>query len=78
MDCIYFEDTFYIAKKTQFEQIIGLEEEYKHQANEVVTELASTNMFEGLEIISKQIELNPSIHKKLVRLTKLEITKTLT
>lgn len=71
IDCIYYEDTFYIAKKTQFEQIIGLEGEYKHQANEVVTELASTKMIEGLEIITKQIEENPSIHKKLVRLTKI-------
>src|SRR5690606_8621790 len=60
-----------IAKKTQFEQIIGLEEEYKNQAKEVVTALASTNMIEGLEIIAKQIEGNPSIHKKLVRLTKI-------
>lgn len=71
IDCIYFQDTFYIAKKTQFEQIIGLEEEYKIQAMEVVTELTSTKMIEGLEIISKQIDQNPSIHKKLVRLTKI-------
>ncbi|KZE74328.1 hypothetical protein AV926_02075 [Myroides marinus] len=71
IDCIYYVDTFYIVKKTQFEQIIGLEEEYKHLANEVVVELASTKMIEGLEIIEKQINENPSIHKKLVRLTKL-------
>lgn len=71
IDCIYYEETFYIAKKTQFEQIIGLEEEYKYQANEVVKELASTNMIEGLEIVTKSIEDNPSIHKKIVRLNKI-------
>lgn len=77
IDCIYFEDTFYITKKTQFEQIIGLEEEYRHQANEVLKELAATNMIEGLEIIGRQIEENPSIHKKLVRLAKIGNYKSL-
>lgn len=71
IDCIYYEETFYIAKKTQFEQIVGLEEEYKAQASEVIKELEDTNMIEGLEILKKQIDENPSIHKKLVRLSKI-------
>lgn len=71
VDCIYYEDTFYIAKKTQFEQIVGLEEEFKLQASGVVAELDATNMIEGLEILEKQVESNPSIHKKLVRLSKI-------
>ncbi len=71
VDCIFYEDTFYIAKKTQFEQIVGLEEEFKQQAADVITELEATNMIEGLEIMAKQIESNPAIHKKLVRLSKI-------
>lgn len=71
IDCIYYLDTFYITKKTQFEQIVGLEEEFKKQANEVISELESTNMIEGLEVLEKQIENNPSIHRKLVRLSKI-------
>lgn len=71
IDCIYYADTFYIAKKTQFEQIVGLEEEYKAQASEVIKELEDTNMIEGLEVLKKQIDENPSIHKKLVRLSKI-------
>lgn len=71
VDCIFYEDTFYIAKKTQFEQIVGLEEEFRIQASEVITELEATNMIEGLEILSRQIEVNPAIHKKLVRLSKI-------
>lgn len=71
VDCIFYEDTFYIAKKTQFEQIVGLEEEFKQQASDVISELEATNMIEGLEILAKQIESNPSIHKKLVRLSKI-------
>lgn len=71
IDCIYYADTFYIAKKTQFEQIVGLEEEYKAQASEVIKELEDTKMIEGLEVLKKQIDENPSIHKKLVRLSKI-------
>ena len=51
--------------------------EYKIQADSVVAELEATNMIEGLEIISRQIEENPSIHKKLVRLSKLGNYRTL-
>ncbi len=71
VDCIFYKDTFYIAKKTQFEQIVGLEEEFKQQAADVISELETTNMIEGLEIMAKQIESNPAIHKKLVRLSKI-------
>lgn len=71
VDCIFYEDTFYIAKKTQFEQIVGLEEEFRVQASEVIAELEATNIIEGLEILSRQIEANPAIHKKLVRLSKI-------
>lgn len=71
IDCIYYGETFYIAKKTQFEQIVGLEEEFKEQAKEVIKELENTKMIEGLEVIIKQIENNPSIHRKLVRLSKI-------
>lgn len=71
IDCIFYEDTFYIAKKTQFEQIVGLEEEFKEQAKEVLAELENTKMIEGLEVLEKQIENNPAIHRKLVRLSKI-------
>lgn len=71
VDCIFYEDTFYIAKKTQFEQIVGLEEEFRQQATEVITELEETDMIAGLDIMAKQIDTNPSIHKKLARLSKI-------
>ena len=71
VDCIFYEDTFYIAKKTQFEQIVGLEEEFKQQATDVLTELEATDMIIGLSVIKNEIAINPSIHKKLVRLSKI-------
>lgn len=71
IDCIFYDEIFYIAKKTQFEQIVGLEEEYKSQAYAVIAELEDTKMIEGLEVLAKQVEDNPSVHKKLVRLSKI-------
>ena len=71
VDCIYYGDIFYIAKVAQFEKIVGLEIEFKIQAIDVVAQLKTTNMIEGLEIIIQQIEKDPSIHKKLVRLSKI-------
>ncbi len=77
VDCLYYNDIFYIAKKTQFEQIVGLEEEYKKQAKEVLTQLEETKMITGLEIINQQIESHQSI-KNWFDLPKSGITKELT
>jgi predicted RNA-binding protein with PUA domain len=71
IDCIYYVDTFYIARKTQFEQIVGLEEEFRVQASDVVTELINTTMIEGLELVTKLVDSHPAIHKKLVRISKI-------
>jgi hypothetical protein len=61
---------FYIAKKTQFEQIVGLDAEFKEQSKDVVCELEKVNMIEGLDKVLEEIESTPSIHKKLLRLYK--------
>ncbi len=71
IDCIYYDETFYVIKKTNFEQIVGLQEEYKEQAKSVVNELKVTGKFEGLEMIEEKIEKTPAIHKKLVRIAKI-------
>jgi hypothetical protein len=71
IDCIYYEEIFYILKKGYFEQIVGLQEEFKEEAKKVIEELKKTNMIEGLEMIEKQIEDKPSIHKKLVRISRI-------
>ncbi len=71
IDCVFYDEVFYIAKKTLFEQIVGLLDEFKQQAIEVVSALGDTKMIDGLEIVAKQIEDNPTIHKKLVRLSKI-------
>ena len=42
IDCIYYDETFYVIKKVNFEQIVGLQEEYKEQSKIVVNELRET------------------------------------
>lgn len=73
IDCIYYQDTFFFGSnsKTQFEQIIGLEEEYKGQAKAVAAELEDLNLISGIDTINEEIENTPSIHKKLVRIARL-------
>jgi len=71
IDCVYYNEIFYILKKGYFEQIVGLQEEYKIEAINVVDELQKINVIDGLEIISKQIEEKPAIHKKLVRISRI-------
>lgn len=71
IDCIYYDEIFYVIKKANFEQIVGLQEEYKEEAKSVVNELKETGKFEGLEMVEKKIETTPSIHKKLVRIAKI-------
>jgi hypothetical protein len=71
IDCVYYKDDFYIIKKGNFEQIVGLQEEFKQVSIQVVAEMKQTNMFEGLEKIEEEIENNPAIHKKLVRIAKI-------
>jgi len=77
IDCIYINDTFYVLKKTLFEQIIGLAEEFKERAAEVVLNLEATQMLEGISLLKECVQKNPAIHKKLVRLQKLDNFKNL-
>lgn len=72
IDCVYYDDTFYIIKKGSFEQIVGLQEEFKEEAIRVVAELKKTEMISGLEKIEEKIESNPAIHKKLVRISRMD------
>jgi hypothetical protein len=71
IDCVYYDETFYIIKKGSFEQIVGIQEEFKEEAKQVVVKMKETNMISGLEKIEEIIESNPSIHKKLVKISRI-------
>ncbi len=72
IDCVYYDETFYIIKKGYFEQIVGIQEEFKEEAKQVVSKMKETNMIYGLEKIEEKIESNPAIHKKLVRISRID------
>lgn len=68
IDCVYCEETFYVLKKIQFEQIVGLQEEFREKAAEVVEGMQSTGLIDGLEKIDEDLKTNTSLHKKLVKI----------
>lgn len=70
VDCFYFEGEFYVHKQTQFEQIVGLEEEFKAEAEQVVGELEGNQFFSGVDVMRAMLE-DKTMHKKLVRMSKL-------
>lgn len=78
IDCVYYDETFYVIKKGSFEHIIGLQEEFKEEAIKVVEGLERTDMIIGLEKIKEKIESNPAIHKKLVRISRMDNYKNIT
>lgn len=68
IDCVYWEDTFYVLKKVPFEQIVGLQEEYHAKAIEVVEGMQKTGLIDGLDNVEEELKTNTSLHKKLVKL----------
>lgn len=77
IDCLYLDDKFYIFSKKNFERIVGLEEEFKQVAQAVVGELEALGMIIGLEIISAEIERNPTLLKRLAKLAQRDDYKSL-
>lgn len=68
IDCVYWDETFYVLKKVPFEQIVGLQEEYHAKAIEVVDEMKNTGLIDGLDGLEEELKTNTSLHKKLVKL----------
>lgn len=68
IDCIYWEDTFYVLKKVPFEQIVGLQEEYHTKAIGVMDDMKNTGLIDGLDCMDEELKANTTLHKKLVKL----------
>lgn len=73
-----FLKTGFVIKKSNFEQIVGLQEEYKEKAFEVADNMIKSGNFIGGEKLKELIEKKPSIHKKLIKVEKLGGYKNLT
>lgn len=68
IDCVYWEETFYVLKKVPFEQIVGLQEEYHAKAVEVVDDMKNSGLIDGLDCVEEELKTNTALHKKLVKL----------
>lgn len=68
IDCVYWEDTFYVLKKVPFEQIVGLQEEYHTKAIGVMDDMKNTGLIDGLDCMDEELKTNTTLHKKLVKL----------
>ena len=67
VDCIYLfaEDKFYIFHKKHFEDIVGIEEEFKSVAQNVMRRVLRAGIIEGLENVREILANDASVHKKL-------------
>lgn len=70
IDCIYYDDMFYVIKKLPFEQIVGLQEEYRDKAMEVYGAIKDTEMIVGLDDMTAIVEGSPILHRRLVKIAK--------
>ena len=71
IDCIFYEETFYVLKKYYFEQLVGLQEEYKKRAEDVATSISEHECFGDVKLLTEKIETKVAIHKKLMKLEKI-------
>lgn len=71
VDCIFYEETFYVLKKFYFEQLVGLQEEYKKRAEEVAIVMSQHECFGDIKLLNDKIDTKVSLHKKLMKLEKL-------
>ena len=78
IDCIFVDEIFYVVKKAYFEQIVGLQEEFKERASEIVDNMISIGILNGGDKLRDLIETKPSIHKKLIKVEKIGSYKNLT
>ncbi len=70
VDCLFLEDEFFVFRKKGFESIVGLEEEFKTAAGDVVDILQATDLVEGVEFIESMLKESRSLLKTLSNIAK--------
>lgn len=68
IDTIYIDDKFYIFSKNNFERIVGLEEELRANALNMVKEISELNLIDGMDTMLSEIDQNPTLLKRLAKL----------
>lgn len=65
LDCIYDGTEFLIFRKSSFEAIVGLEQEFTDNANEVISVIRDAGVVVGVEHVEEEIKKNRSLLKSL-------------
>ena len=57
-------------QKGNFETMVGLEEEYRENADEVISTLEKTNLIEGIELVKDEAQQNKNLLKTIASIAK--------
>jgi hypothetical protein len=71
LDCIYYEEDFYVLKKATFETLLGLQEEYKKQADEIIDSFDKMGSFGDTAFLRCKIQNSPQLVKRIVKAKKI-------
>lgn len=64
----YFDERFYIINKAQFEQIVGIEEEFESAAISALERVSGSGLVEGLDLAQEEITKSKRLLKRLAHL----------
>lgn len=78
IDCILYQDTFFIFKKEKFELMVGLDDAYEKKAVEVVKNVDNADVIDGIVYLEELLQSGSVHHKRLVKIEKVGIYKNLT
>lgn len=70
LDCIYVDDEFFVFRKSSFESIVGLEDEFNEAANDVLNIVRATELIEGVDHIEALLKESRSLLKTLSNIAK--------
>jgi len=68
IDVLYFNDIFYIVSKDNFEEIVGLEEEYREEAKIVADKISNNNLISLNYNLLNEIEERNRFIRKLAKI----------
>lgn len=70
VDCVFHDGDFFVFHKKSFENLAGLDDEYKAMALEMLEELAENDFVSGINLLLDEAGKSPIVAKQLARISK--------
>ena len=70
IDCVFFDGDFFVFHKKSFENLAGLDDEYKEMAYNVLEEIAETELVFGLNLLIEEAGKSKLVAKQLAKFSK--------